>query len=186
MARQPTARGMLFGFTQEDLEMTRRAKIPIFKRNGLWKLRFRTVRIGPNGTPKEYRPGESNRRRKDNGDGSQGPCLESLSQARAIGPDRGPYATRVLPAAVSSREGCDAQDRFAQGLRDSLAELGGPLLGGKQLHKISRTDVQSLIATVLEAGRSPQTARHVQKLVQAIFTHAEDVGLYSGATRLPA
>ncbi|MCA9643820.1 MAG: tyrosine-type recombinase/integrase [Myxococcales bacterium] len=55
-----------------------------------------------------------------------------------------------------------------------------PLLGNHSLHKVSAADVQAAVFAVLRAGRSAQTARHVQKLVQAIFSYAEQIGWYSG------
>ena len=164
--------------------MMRRARIPVFKRNGRWKLRYRTVQMGADGAPKHYRPEVTL-------GPASGPGRLSEAEAKALAwnlylkhEQTGPtaactlrefYSERFLPERVAALKAGSRKD-YETRWRNWVE----PALGAKQLHKIGRTDVQALLARVLEAGRSPQTARHVQKLVQAIYTYAEEVGWFSG------
>jgi len=53
-----------------------------------------------------------------------------------------------------------------------------PVLGQILLTQVKREDVQRIIGSVLAAGRSVQTAAHVRKLIQALFTAAKKKGWY--------
>lgn len=184
MLRRPSPRGMLFGFSPEDREMTRRAKIPVSKRHGMWKLRYRTTRIGPDGKPAEYRPEVTLGK-------ATGPGRITEAEAKLLAWNlylkheqsaptaacslREFYQQRFLPEKVATLKAGSRKD-YETRWRNWVE----PVMGSKQLHKIERTNIQHLISQVIEAGRSPQTAKHVLKLIQAIFSYADEVGWYSG------
>ena len=55
-----------------------------------------------------------------------------------------------------------------------------PELGEFQIQQITTEDMAKVVYAPLQAGRSVQTAAHVRKLLQAIVTHAKDVGYFVG------